>query len=82
MDNDGQRTLSFEEFRDGVRQYGVMMDNKQLRELFDSIDTDCSGELDYEEFLMALRVCSYHVVNTFCASSYLYFQLVCRQYLT
>lgn len=57
MDSDGQHTLNFEEFRNGVRSYGVIMENKELRHLFDVIDTDHSGEIDYEEFLIALRVC-------------------------
>jgi Ca2+-binding EF-hand superfamily protein len=56
MDTDGQRTLSFEEFRNGVRSYGLHLENKELRELFDAIDTDHSGEIDYEEFLISLRV--------------------------
>jgi len=54
-DDDGNRTLSFDEFREGIRQFGVMFDNKEARELFDDIDVDHSGQLDYEEFLIALR---------------------------
>jgi hypothetical protein len=56
MDTDGQHTLNFEEFRNGVRKCGVVLENKEVRQLFDTIDKDHSGEIDYEEFLAALRV--------------------------
>lgn len=57
MDVDGSHNLTFEEFRDGIRQFGIMFENRELRALFDAIDSDHSGKIDYEEFLIAVRVC-------------------------
>ncbi|XP_065833419.1 calcyphosin-like protein [Oscarella lobularis] len=56
MDDDGSRTLNYDEFRKGVHDFGLTeLGDGDLREMFSSFDRDGSGTLDYEEFLRALR---------------------------
>lgn len=57
MDDDGNRKLSFDEFKKGVEEYGLNFSNTEIAEIFRSIDIDHSGSIDYEEFLRKLRVC-------------------------
>ena len=54
-DDDGNRSLDFNEFKKGIHDYGVDMEAQQIRELFDSMDADGSGTLDFNEFLKSLR---------------------------
>ena len=56
MDDDGSRSLSFEEFKKGVREHGLSFDPQTLQEMFRSLDKDGSGTIDFDEFLRALRV--------------------------
>ena len=51
MDKDGNGVLDKMEFRDGYRKfYGVEVDDDVIDELFDEIDEDGSGEIDFNEF--------------------------------
>lgn len=56
MDNDRNRSLSLDEFKKGVSDYGLKVEDDVLKKLFEQLDTDGSGSLDFEEFLQALRV--------------------------
>lgn len=58
MDNDGNRSLSLEEFKKGVKDYGLSLDDELLNQLFAQLDKDGSGSLDFEEFIQALRATS------------------------
>lgn len=55
MDDDENRSLDFKEFRKGIHDYGIDMEDNQIKELFDLLDADSSGVLDFDEFLKALR---------------------------
>lgn len=55
MDDDGSKSLSFEEFLYGLRDYGVVVDPDELKTLFNELDKDGSGKLSFDEFLIALR---------------------------
>ena len=57
MDDDKNRKLSLDEFKKGVEEYGLNFSKAEIEELFHLIDTDRSGNIDYEEFLRKLRVC-------------------------
>ena len=57
MDDDGNRTIDFKEFKKGLHDYGCMMENEETQEIFTDIDKDGSGTVDFDEFLKALRVC-------------------------
>ena len=59
MDDDKNRKLSPEEFGKGVQEYGLNFSKAEIEQMFNLIDTDHSGTIDYEEFLRKLRVCSF-----------------------
>lgn len=56
IDDDNSRKLEFSEFKKGIADYGLTLSNEEATALFKSLDTDGSGAVDYEEFLLALRV--------------------------
>jgi calcium-dependent protein kinase len=51
MDKDGNGVVTWAEFLDALR--GEIGDEEEVRTLFESIDTDKSGGIDYSEFLAA-----------------------------
>ncbi|KAF5399495.1 Calcyphosine like [Paragonimus heterotremus] len=55
MDDDGNRTLSREEFMKGCRDYGCQLSREEFDELFKLIDRDNSGCIVFDELLKALR---------------------------
>ena len=57
MDDDESRSLDFKEFKKGIHDYGLLMEDATIKTLFEQLDADSSGVLDFDEFLKALRVC-------------------------
>ena len=55
FDDDGNKSLDFQEFKKGLRDYGIHMDPQEVQEIFDAFDRDGSKVLDFDEFLVALR---------------------------
>ena len=55
-DDNGDRKLDVEELSKGVREFGAVLDDQQLRQLFQSPDKDGSGYIDVDELIIALRV--------------------------
>lgn len=55
MDDDGNRSLNFEEFRKGIEESAVKVDGDGMRTLFDAFDSDKSGSVCINEFLKAIR---------------------------
>lgn len=54
LDKNGDGKLSKEEIFDGYDQYfGKSMDKESLEKMFDSVDIDKSGFIDYSEFVIA-----------------------------
>lgn len=71
MDDDGSKKLDFDEFKKGINDYGLLMDDsvrcyyfishhqfcdQDLKEMFKRFDKDNSGTIEFEEFLQTLRV--------------------------
>ena len=57
MDDDRSRTLDFSEFRKGLRDYGLIdISNADAKKVFDTFDRSGDGKVDFDEFLLALRV--------------------------
>ncbi|KAL5020093.1 hypothetical protein ScPMuIL_002985 [Solemya velum] len=56
MDDNGSRSLSFEEFKNGIYDYGLTFDDESLKELFNSIDVNGDGTILFNELLVKLRV--------------------------
>lgn len=55
MDDDGSRSLDFKEFRKGVSDYGLDLDDDIIKGMFAAFDKDGSGKIDFDEFLVSLR---------------------------
>lgn len=55
MDDDGSKNLDFEEYKYGLRDFGVDISDDELRALFQELDKDGSGKLSFDEFLTAMR---------------------------
>lgn len=56
MDDDKSRSLDLKEFLKGLNDYGIMIDKPEALELFQKFDHDRSGTIDFDEFLVTLRV--------------------------
>lgn len=56
IDDDGNRKLDFNEFKKGLSDYGVNITNDEAKTIFASLDRDSSGTIDFDEFLISLRV--------------------------
>lgn len=56
MDDDNNRTLDLKEFMKGLNDYGVLIEKDEALRLFQHFDRDGSGQIDFDEFLITLRV--------------------------
>lgn len=56
MDDNNNRTLDFKEFVKGLNDYAAVMEKEEAEELFQRSDKDGNGTIDFNEFLLALRV--------------------------
>jgi Ca2+-binding EF-hand superfamily protein len=55
MDDDGSQALSYTEFKKGIRECALNIDDDACRKLFQHFDKDGNGEVDFEEFLTGIR---------------------------
>lgn len=55
MDDDGSRSLNFEEFFKGITDCGMDITKAQAQDLFSYLDKDKGGAIDFEEFLKCMR---------------------------
>ncbi|CAG2202227.1 calcyphosin-like protein [Mytilus edulis] len=55
IDDDGSKSLSLEEFRYGLKDFGLSFPESSVQELFTHIDKDGSGTIRFDEFLEAIR---------------------------
>lgn len=56
MDDDNSRSLDLKEFLKGLNDYGILMEKREAMALFQQFDRDGSGTIDFDEFLITLRV--------------------------
>ena len=54
--NDGNRKLDREEFRVGMNSLGVKISAAEIEALMKYFDTDGDGSVNFDEFLVGLRV--------------------------
>ena len=55
LDKDYSKTISLPEFRQGLKKYGLNVQEDNLVKLFKYFDKDNSGNIDFKEFIMLLR---------------------------
>lgn len=55
MDIDCSKALVLDELKIGLEKFGLRMSDKYLKTLFDSMDSDKNGKIDFLEFMKALR---------------------------
>ena len=55
MDDDGNRKLDYSEFKKGCYDYGLNLEDFEIKSAFDQFDKDGSQTIDFDEFLNALR---------------------------
>jgi calcyphosin len=48
-----------EELAKGAREFGATLNAEQVQQLFQSLDKDGSGSIDFNELLIALRVINF-----------------------
>lgn len=56
MDQDGSKTLDFNDFRWGLKNYGLNFNNEETKELFTFFDKNKNGSIDFNEFMVTIRV--------------------------
>lgn len=56
MDDDNNRSLDLKEFLKGLNDYGILIEKQEATALFRQFDRDGSGTIDFDEFLITLRV--------------------------
>lgn len=74
MDDNSNRSLDLKEFLKGLNDYGISIDKEEATVVFQHFDRDGSGTIDFDEFLIALRVsvcCSVPCVAGVSASNHL-----------
>ncbi|XP_058608520.1 calcyphosine-like a isoform X1 [Onychostoma macrolepis] len=55
MDDDGSKSLNFQEFEKGLENYGVSVEKDKAQQMFAMMDKDGSGTINFDEFLEKLR---------------------------
>merc|ERR1711881_485464 len=54
FDKNGDGKLSMQEVKDGyLDHYGKIMSDEEVEQMFNAVDTDKSGFIDYSEFIVA-----------------------------
>jgi Ca2+-binding EF-hand superfamily protein len=61
MDDNNSRSLDAKEFVKGLSDYGVLMEKAEALSLFELFDRDGSGMIDFDEFLITLRVMTWWI---------------------
>lgn len=56
MDEDGNKKLNEEEFKTGIQETGIDLEEDEIKEVFEKFDTDEDGNISVEEFLVGIRV--------------------------
>lgn len=56
MDDDKNRSLDMKEFLKGLNDYGILIEKEEAKDLFEKFDHNKSGTIDFDEFLVTLRV--------------------------
>ena len=63
LDENGDKRIDFAEFESTLDDHGVNVDTATKRQCFDKMDLDGSGAVNFDEFLIAMRVRIFEIVN-------------------
>ncbi|XP_050185241.1 calcyphosin-like protein isoform X2 [Myiozetetes cayanensis] len=55
MDHNNSRTLNFQEFMRGLKDYAIILDKEEAQKVFCIFDKDGNGTIDFDELLVTLR---------------------------
>ncbi len=56
MDDNRSGDLNYEEFKKGMHDVGLQLNDEEMAAMFLEFDRDNSGSVKYDEFLKAVRV--------------------------
>lgn len=56
MDEDGNKKLNQEEFKTGLQETDIDLEDNEITEIFQKFDTDEDGNISVDEFLVGIRV--------------------------
>ncbi|KAL7376607.1 hypothetical protein ABVT39_011731 [Epinephelus coioides] len=56
MDDDNNRSLELKEFLKGLNDFGILIEKQEATALFQRFDRDGNGTIDFDEFLITLRM--------------------------
>ena len=59
MDENGNKKLECDDFRWGLMDYGVSVSKEESAEILNHFDKNGDGRVDFDEFLVCLRVSTY-----------------------
>ena len=62
IDDDRSRDLTFDEFQLGLINHNIQMNQNEMIQLFKIFDSNNTGRIDYNEFLIKLRVYIYNII--------------------
>ncbi|XP_023212059.1 calcyphosin-like protein [Centruroides sculpturatus] len=65
MDDNRDKKLDKAEFEKGLHDYGVNLEHDDVDALFSEFDKGGSGTIDFNEFLLSLRVSKKHFIYQF-----------------
>ncbi|XP_051131179.1 calcium-dependent protein kinase 26-like [Andrographis paniculata] len=54
IDTDNSGSITFIELKAGLKRFGANLDESKIHQLMNAIDIDCSGAIDYGEFIAAV----------------------------
>jgi Ca2+-binding EF-hand superfamily protein len=66
MDDDGNGNLNLVEFKKGIKESGLNLTDLQISQLFSLFDRDRSGTVDFDEFLVTVRVSIFVRYYSYC----------------
>ena len=55
IDEDNSGALNLSEFKQGMKGFGIELDDQDMRKLFEYFDKDDSKSIEYDEFLQGIR---------------------------
>jgi len=56
MDPDRNKSIEFDDFRWGLKNYGLNFNSDEIRTLFGFFDKNQNGSIDFKEFIETIRV--------------------------